>query len=155
MTLPDSGAEDTSIVDPMLPNHRSEPDFMPRLRRIFADGLPERVARMRRGLDGVAAAVAAGVPPGEDHLEELFLASHSLKGTAPGFGALDLGTDAGTLSAIAQSWGPEAPPSPEGLERARYLIDRIEAACREVIARTDAGSGMDSTPDPATAPRPQ
>lgn len=75
---------------------------MPRLRRLFADGLPGRVERMQRGLDGIAADVTAGRPPSPTDLEDLFLASHSLKGTAPGFGAVDLAHHAAQLSALAQ-----------------------------------------------------
>lgn len=117
---------------------------MPRLRRLFADGLPERMERLRRGLDGVASDVAAGRGPSPEDLEDLFLASHSLKGTAPGFGALTLGADAAALSDLVQEWGPDAPPAAPALARARELVDRVAAGCDEVIARVDAGAGAES-----------
>lgn len=119
---------------------RSEPEFMPRMRRLFADGLGERQARLNRGLDGVAESIAADRPLREEDLEELFLASHSLKGTAPGFGAEELGWLAEGLCRLVKEWTPDAPPAPDQMERARELLDQIEGECREAVARADAES---------------
>ncbi len=120
--------------------NRSEPEFMPRMRRLFADGLGERQVRLNRGLDGVADCLAAGRPLREGDLEELFLASHSLKGTAPGFGAEELGWLADCLCRLVKEWSPEAPPAPDQMERARELLDQIEGECRDAVARADAES---------------
>lgn len=120
------------------PVQQSEPDFMPRMRRLFADGLPARQERLHRGLDGVEECLSAGHPPREEDLEELFLASHSLKGTAPGFGAEELGWLADCLCRLVKEWTPKAPPAPEALERARELLSQIEHECREAVARADA-----------------
>lgn len=111
---------------------------MPRLRRLFADGLPERLARLRQGLDGVDSDVAAGRPPSPDHLETLFLAAHSLKGTAPGFGAEELGRTAGELSLLARAWSSETVPDPAQLAQARDLLARVARGCDDITARTDA-----------------
>ena len=116
---------------------RDEPEFMVRIRRLFVEGLPDRVERMRRGLDGIAADVAAGRGPTPDHLEDLFLAAHSLKGTAPGIGAEDLGWEAGKLSDLAREWSTDAPPPDEALARARDLLQRVERACADVRGRMD------------------
>jgi chemotaxis protein histidine kinase CheA len=113
---------------------------MPRMRRLFADGLGERQARLTRGLDGVNDCVAADRPPREDDLEELFLASHSLKGTAPGFGAEELGWLADCLCRLVKEWTPEALPTPDELARARDLLSQIEHECSEAVARADAES---------------
>lgn len=119
----------------------SEPDFMPRLRRLFADGLPERVARMRGGLEGIVAAAERGAPPGASDLEELFLASHSLKGTAPAFDALDLAHDSGALSELARHWSPAEVPSSEELGRAGELLEKVARGCREAAARLQPADG--------------
>lgn len=116
----------------------SEPDFMPRLRRLFADGLPERVARMRGGLEGIVAAADRGAPPDAADLEELFLASHSLKGTAPAFDALDLAHDSGALSELARHWNPAEVPAPDQLARAGELLEKVACGCREAAARVEA-----------------
>jgi chemotaxis protein histidine kinase CheA len=118
----------------------SEPEFMPRMRRLFADGLGERQARLTRGLDGVEECVSAGRPLREGDLEELFLASHSLKGTAPGFGAEELGWIADCLCRLVKDWTPEAPPSTDRLVQAREFLAQIEHECSEAIARADAES---------------
>ena len=81
-----------------IPSGTPEPEFMARIRRMFVEGLAGRVERMRRGLNGVAEDVAAGRPPAAHYVEDLFLASHSLKGTAPSVGAEDVGWEAGELS---------------------------------------------------------
>lgn len=127
------------------------------MRRLFADGLGERQARLTRGLDGVEDCVAAGRPPREEDLEELFLASHSLKGTAPGFGAEELGWISDCLCRLVKEWTPEAPPGSDGLAQAREFLTQIEHECREAVARADAESltiaQSDSTADtPATGP---
>ena len=108
------------------------------MRRLFADGLEERQARLTRGLDGVADCIAADRLPRPDDLEELFLASHSLKGTAPGFGAEELGWLADCLCRLVKEWAPEAPPTTEQMDRARDLMRQIEGECREAVARADA-----------------
>ncbi len=110
---------------------------MPRMRRMFADGLTARQDKMMRGLEGVAASVAAGQPPEAADLEELFLASHSLKGTAPGFGAEDLGWVADRLCRLVKPWSPETPPDSAQLEQARAFLDEIAREAGAVVERAD------------------
>jgi hypothetical protein len=104
---------------PTRPDPRPEPDFMPRIRRLFAEGLPERIARMHRGLDGVAAAVAAGRAPSAE----------------------DLGFEAGRLSTLIGDWRPDAPPGADDIARARELLGRVEEASEAARARIGAEAG--------------
>lgn len=110
---------------------------MPRMRRMFADGLAERQERLARGLEGVSTSVAEGTPPRPEDLEELFLASHSLKGTAPGFGAEDLGWIADRLCRLVKAWAPESPPDDAQLEQATEFLAEIGREAVAVVARAD------------------
>lgn len=103
---------------------------------------------MERGLDGIASDVAVGRGPSPADLEDLFLASHSLKGTGLGFGAEELGRHAGELSHLAREWSSDQPPTPDQITEARQLLERIRAECDEVIARADAESAAPTTPPP-------
>lgn len=96
---------------------------------------------MRHGLEGIVAAAGRGSAPDGADLEELFLASHSLKGTAPLFDALDLAHDSAELSELARRWTPDEVPDPEELQRAGELLGRVTSGCTEAVARIDARDG--------------
>ena len=130
-----------------IPSGQPEPEFMARIRRMFVEGLPDRLARMHRGLEGVEADVGAGRSPAAHYVEDLFLAAHSLKGTAPSVGAVDVGWEAGELSEVAREWGPESSPSQDELERARSALRRVERACEAFRREWAAAEGGDSGTD--------
>lgn len=93
---------------------------------------------MRHGLEGIVTAHGESRPPTEADLEEIFLASHSLKGTAPSFEAWDAAHDSGTLSELVRGWTKETLPPAEELARAGELVDRIALECAAVAERIDA-----------------
>lgn len=130
-----------------IPSGQPEPEFMARIRRMFVEGLPDRLARMRRGLEGVEADVREGRPPAAHCVEDLFLAAHSLKGTAPSVGAVDVGWEAGELSEVTKEWGPENPPDASALERARSALGRVERACEAYRGEWAESQGPDSGAD--------
>ena len=130
-----------------IPSGQPEPEFMARIRAMFVEGLPDRLARMHRGLEGVEADVREGRPPSAHCVEDLFLAAHSLKGTAPSVGAVDVGWEAGELSEIARDWTPETPPDAEQLGRARSALSRVERACEAYRREWTAAQGPDSGTD--------
>lgn len=96
---------------------------------------------MRRGLEGIVEAAERSSAPSASDLEELFLASHSLKGTAPAFDALDLAHDSAQLSELARQWTTDEVPAAAELERAGELLERVAAGCAEAAARIDASEG--------------
>ena len=73
-----------------------EPDFMPKIRRTFAELLPGRLERGRRALDGLLAHGPAEV---EADLEALRGVAHDLAGTARTMGAPEVGDHALSVTA--------------------------------------------------------
>ncbi|MBT8403606.1 MAG: Hpt domain-containing protein [Gemmatimonadetes bacterium] len=127
-----------------IPSGQPEPEFMARIREMFVEGLPDRLARMRRGLERVEADLREGRPPAAHGVEDLFLAAHSLKGTAPSVGAVDVGWESGRLSETAEDWSPENPPDPDQLTRARSALSRVEQACEAYRSQWAAAQGPPS-----------
>lgn len=116
--------------------HPLEPDFLARLRRIFADGIPDRLDRMRGGLAAAGAAAERETPPDSAPLEALFLAAHSLKGTAPTFDEFELAHAAAELADLARRWSEAGAVAPDEHARADRLLEQIATECRRIVETT-------------------
>lgn len=109
-------------------------DALAQVHREFREGLAGRVSSLRRALERLT----LGHEPAA--VESLFHAAHSLKGTAPSFGAHELSAPAAELTEIARVWR-EAGGSRAGadLERARILVRGLEAAAARFVGRAGEG----------------
>lgn len=106
-------------------------DALAEVHREFRDGLPGRLDSLRRALDRLR----EGREPAA--VESLFRTAHSLKGTAPSFGAHELAAPAAELTELARAWREgEGPRDFTELKRARALLSRLREAAERFVSRT-------------------
>ena len=110
----------------------SEPDYMPRLRRHFADSLPDRLAVADGALDHLSDSEYRSVPGDVPAARAIHLFGHSLAGTGASLGVGHLGELGRELADLTREWekNPGA-PDPASLGQARALVERIRAAAVE------------------------
>ena len=116
--MSNSPTDDFFDSDPLLSEIRLE----------FCDGLPERVDAIRSALK----TLGRGTDP--DAVECFFRAAHTLKGTAPSFGAHGLVGPATALAEAGRSWSSGATVSQEELTTALQQLERLS----EEVARYTA-----------------
>ena len=109
---------------------QNEPEYMPRLRRHFAESLDDRLSVADAALARLSD--PAHVPePGSPRPERsLHLFAHSLQGTAPGLGGSRLGDLGYELAEYTRDWETGGIPA-GGLDGARRQVDEIRAAAAE------------------------
>lgn len=106
-----------------------DPPYMPRIRRVFADRLGERMEKVRQTIHALRS--HADATPAET-AERLVGAVHDLSGTSASVGAAELGALAFGLAARAQAWR-ELPDSVSADEREAAITDLealLDAAAR-------------------------
>lgn len=93
--------------------------------REFREGLWARMDRLRACLEGISRG------SGGEIVEIFFRTAHSLKGTAPSFGAYDLTDPAAELTEMGRRWSTQGTGPSEGeLARARVVLARLKDAAR-------------------------
>lgn len=108
-------------------------DLLDQIRQEFSDRLPERLEKMRSALD----VLASGYDP--QSVETFYLAAHSLKGTAPSFGANDLAEHAAALAKAGRRWLRDGRLEPGGVSVASDVLARLSAAVERFRAEENAG----------------
>jgi len=116
--MPDSSPEDRADYA----------DAVAAVRREFDAGLPGRMET----LESILEVLSRGFDPAA--AETFYHQSHSLKGTAGSFGALDLVPPATSLSEIGRSWAETGAVSAAEVLRAQGELEKLRAA---VIAYLD------------------
>lgn len=97
-------------------------ELLARIRLEFCDGLQIRLATMRSALD----ALDGGHDP--EMVEVFYRTAHSLKGTAPSFGAHGLVESARALADTGRTWYDGAAVDPEELAGALEELERLARA---------------------------
>lgn len=111
-----------------------EPDFLPDIRRQFADYLPGRMQRAREALDLIA------LTPGEfrSYLDDLFTVVHDLSGTASSLGGVELGEVAKRVAAAVRPWTKsDSPPDALDIEEVDTVLKELEARSSEFLGWMD------------------
>lgn len=94
----------------------------------FRDGLPERLEQIRSSLE------ALGGEGDAEAAEIFYRTAHSLKGTAPSFGAHELVAPATALAEIGRSWFEGDVVEPAMLAAASEELARLEDAAGKYIS---------------------
>ena len=103
-------------------------DLLAEIYREFRDGLPARLETIRVSLEALAEGYDS------EAAESFYRTAHSLKGTAPAFGAHGLVAPAAALADVGRRWfeegavgAAEASAALEELERLRIAVERYAA----------------------------
>ncbi len=101
--------------------------------REFREGLSARVQHLRGCLERIAAG------SGGEAVKGFFRMAHSLKGTAPSFGAHEVTGPAADLTELGRAWCERrASPEERDLERARVALQQLDDAARRFV---ESGGG--------------
>lgn len=110
-------------------------ELLARIRLEFCDGLPQRLSKMRSALE----ALGGGHDP--EMVELLYRTAHSLKGTAPSFGAHGLVGPATALADAGRAWYQGEPVRSEDLGVALANLERLTVAVEQYTAEIRGASG--------------
>ena len=121
--MPDFDPETSFEADPQLREIRAE----------FSEGLDARLERMAAALAKLAEGYDAGAA------ERLFQTAHTLKGTAPSFGARELVDDAIRLTELGRGWLASGEVSQPELDEARSTLDRLSSGADRFRRRIGDG----------------
>lgn len=98
------------------------------IRREFCEGLATRIETLRGALTELDAEYSA------EAADRFFRAAHSLKGTAPSFGAHELAEHAANLAEAGRAWVSASHISNEHLRAASRELEDLEAAAERYKA---------------------
>ena len=96
-------------------------------------GLPKRLDRIRSALEVLARHYDAAAA------EDFYRAAHSLKGTAPSFGAHELVAPARALAASGRRWFEAGAVTESELTAAFAEIERLAGAVQRFMCENEAG----------------
>ena len=105
-----------------------EPEFMPRVRRTFADQL---TARMRTLRD--ACTVLAQEPGSAEAIEQIRATAHDLSGTAATVGAAEVGRLAIGITNTMREWSRDTPDADPPVSELTTRVAELEEAGREFL----------------------
>jgi HPt (histidine-containing phosphotransfer) domain-containing protein len=108
--------------------------LLAQIHREFRDGLPARLERLRSTLELLAAGF------NEQAAETFFRTAHSLKGTAPAFGADELAQHAGALAERGRRWHEGGKLETPEVTSALKELEWLEAAVERFVAEKDGAS---------------
>ena len=101
--------------------------LLAQIHREFRQGLPDRLGRIRGSLERLSAGYDRAAA------DLFYRTAHSLKGTAPSFGADGLVEPAAALSAIGRRWLEGGAVPADEIPGAREQFERLGTAVREFI----------------------
>ena len=107
---------------------------MAQVRRGFCDGLPARVRRMESALEELTEGYRFRLA------ETFYLAAHSLKGTAPSFGAQELADHAAGLADTGRGWLEAGAAAPEEVAAAAERVRRLRLAAERYLSAVEGSS---------------
>ena len=99
--------------------------------REFRDGLTERLEGLRTALR----TLAKGFDPGA--AESFYRTAHSLKGTAPSFGAHELVGNATALAELGFHWQKAGSTTADDIAVASGELEELQAAVEAYVRRID------------------
>ncbi|KPK65856.1 MAG: hypothetical protein AMS21_03700 [Gemmatimonas sp. SG8_38_2] len=103
------------------------------IHREFREGLPARLETMRDSLQILSESY-------ESEVAELFYrTAHSLKGTAPSFGADVLVPPSAALAEVGRRWFEDGRLSVEEVSAALVKLEQLSVAMAEYAAETEGG----------------
>ncbi len=133
-------------MQPPLEPVEEEPDFMPRLRRMFASFLPIRLDIARRALDDLSNEVADP----REAFEALHAVAHDLAGTSASVGAEELGEVSFRIAhatrTLMRSESAAAEASLEGLREDVRLLGEHASAFLSRFGSDSLEEGDQPTP---------
>lgn len=94
----------------------------------FRDGLPARLDRMRSALEPLVKRFE------REAVETFYRTAHSLKGTAPSFGAHEVAEVAAALAAMGRRWLDEGVAAAEDLSTSARELERLGEAADRYVA---------------------
>ncbi len=101
------------------------------IHREFREGLAGRLERLRTSLERLAAGYEL------EAAETFYRTAHSLKGTAPAFGADALVEPAAALSSVGRRWFEEERVNSEEISSAREHLERLRGETERFIAEKE------------------
>ncbi len=117
---------------PNLPEDADQ--LLAEIHKEFRDGLPARLERLRSTLELLAEGFDSQAA------EAFFRAAHSLKGTAPAFGAYELAQHASALAERGRRWHEGGKLETPEVASALKELEWLEAAVKRFVAERDGAS---------------
>ncbi len=117
--------------------NKEQPDadaLLAEIHREFREGLAGRLERLHTSLERLAGGYE------REAAETFYRTAHSLKGTAPAFGAQALVEPAAALSSLGRRWFEAEAVNPEEIPGARVHLQRLSAETERFIAEAEGGA---------------
>ncbi len=119
----------------MVKKDQQEADaLLAEIHREFREGLAGRLDRLQTSLDRLAAGYE------REAAETFYRTAHSLKGTAPAFGAQALVEPAVELSSLGRRWFEAEAVDPDEIPGAREQLELLSAETERFIAEAESGA---------------
>lgn len=107
-------------------------ELLAEIRAEFCDGLGDRLATLQRAVERLA-------EDEPDAAESLYRTAHTLKGTAPSFGAEGLVQPASALADLGRRWCEGESVSAAGIKAAREQLGHLGVAIERYVAKVRGG----------------